>query len=79
MIGSYRIVPANLAPWQDLSELLGTCAAASRCQCQRYKLARGESFARLGGEELAHRLRTQTEPEHPDAQSTTGLLAYSGA
>ncbi|HLS63498.1 MAG TPA: GNAT family N-acetyltransferase [Ruania sp.] len=79
MIDSYRIVPANLAPWQDLSELLGTCAAASRCQCQRYKLGRGESFARLGDEELAHRLRTQTETEHPDAPATTGLLAYSGA
>ena len=75
---SYTIVPANEAPWQDLQQVFGTRGSATRCQCQRYKLARGESFARLGREELSHRLRTETDPGRPGAQSTTGLIAYAG-
>ncbi|WP_235912381.1 GNAT family N-acetyltransferase [Ruania zhangjianzhongii] len=75
---SYTIVPANEAPWADLQQVVGSCASAGRCQCQRYKLARGESFARLGPEELSHRLRAETDPGRPDAPSTTGLLAYAG-
>src|SRR5699024_10736391 len=74
---TYRIVPANLPPWQDLEEVFGSCAMASRCWCQRYKLGRGAAFARLGSEQLAHRLRSQTEADHPDAPATRGLLAYS--
>lgn len=75
---SYTIVPANEAPWEDLQQIFGTRGSAARCQCQRYKLARGESFARLGSEELSHRLRTETDPGRPGAPSTTGLLAYAG-
>lgn len=73
----YTIVPANEAPWQHLQQVFGTRGSAARCQCQRYKLARGESFARLGIEELTHRLRTETDPEEPGAESTTGLIAYA--
>lgn len=83
---SYTILPANQAPWADLQQVFGTRGSAARCQCQRYKLARGETFARLGSDELAHRLRTQTEPSEqgeqgepaaPDAPTTTGLIAYA--
>ena len=75
----YATVPANEAPWADLQTVFGTRGNAARCQCQRYKLARGESFARLGSEELGHRLRTETDPGQPEAEGTTGLLAYAGA
>ncbi len=74
----YQVVPANRAPWPDLQQVFGTRGPAARCQCQRYKLARGESFARLGTEELTHRLRSQTDPDDPTAPATTGLLAYAG-
>ena len=74
----YRIAPANESPWEDLQRVLGSTASARRCHCQRYKLARGESFARLGPDELAHRLRSQTDPDTPDSPGTTGLLAYAG-
>src|SRR5699024_12371589 len=57
----------------------GVCPADCACQCQLCKLGGGASFARRGDGELAHRLRTQTETEHPAAPATTGLLAYSGA
>lgn len=75
----YRIVPANQVPWSDLQQVFGHRGSAARCQCQRYKLARGESFAKLGVEELGHRLRSQTEPKTPEARDTTGLVAYTGA
>lgn len=76
---SYTTVPANEAPWEDLQQVFGTRGSATRCQCQRYKLARGESFARLGSEALGHRLRTETDPGRPGAPRTTGLLAYAGS
>jgi GNAT superfamily N-acetyltransferase len=36
----------------------------------------GESWASVGPEELAFRLRTQTDPGHPESSTTTGLIAY---
>lgn len=74
----YVIVPANEAPWEDLQQVFGTRGSAARCQCQRYKLARGESFVGLGNDELAHRLRAETDPGQSEAEATTGLIAYAG-
>jgi hypothetical protein len=37
------IVPVNEASWADLQTIFGTRGPGSRCQCQRYKLARRES------------------------------------
>ena len=56
-----RIVPANEASWEDLAAVFGTRGDPSRCYCQRYKMQPGESWASVGAEELAFRLRTQTE------------------
>jgi GNAT superfamily N-acetyltransferase len=70
------IVPANEASWEDLHTIFGTRGPASRCQCQRFKLARGESFRSFPSEERADRLRRQTECGHPEAESTSGLVAY---
>jgi len=71
-----RIVPANQASWEDLQAVLGTRGEAHRCQCQRYKLQRGEAFKKFPVEERAHRLRTQTECGHPRSKTTSGLVAY---
>ncbi|MBA2545345.1 MAG: hypothetical protein H0V15_00570, partial [Solirubrobacterales bacterium] len=53
------IVPANEAGWEDLQAVLGRRGDPSRCSCQRYKMQPRESWASLGAEELAFRLRTQ--------------------
>lgn len=72
-----RIVPANQARWQDLQALFGTRGPGYRCQCQRYKLNRGEAFAKFPVEERAHRLREQTDCDHPGSETTSGLVAYA--
>ena len=71
-----RVVPANEARWEDLQAVLGTRGDPSRCQCQRYKMQPGESWASVGAEELAFRLRAQTDCGHPEADTTSGLVAY---
>jgi GNAT superfamily N-acetyltransferase len=70
------IVPASKASWEDVQAVLGTRGAPSSCQCQRYKMQPGESWASVGREELAFRLRTQTECGHPESSTTSGLVAY---
>lgn len=76
MTGSIRVVPANEAPWTDLEVIFGTRGASSICWCQRYKLAPKEAFKSYPPEERAMRLREQTNAGHPDAPSTSGLVAY---
>jgi len=73
-----RIVPANKAPRGDLDALYGERGSAQRCRCQRYKLHPGESFAGLGPDELASRQREQAHCGDPDADTTSGLVAYLG-
>ena len=58
--------------------MLGTRGEPSRCQCQRYKMVPKESWASVGAEELAFRFRKQTDWGHPDASTTSGLVAYLG-
>ena len=70
------VVPANEASWEDLQTVLGTRGDPSRCQCQRYKMHPGESWASVGAEELAFRFRKQTDCEHPESRTTSGLVAY---
>ena len=70
------IVPANHATWEDLQTVLGTRGDPPRCQCQRYKMQRGESWKSVGSEELAFRLRAQTDCGHPESGRTSGLVAY---
>jgi len=73
-----RIVPANEATWEDLQTVFGGRGDPSRCYCQRYKMQPGESWASAGAEELAFRLRTQTDCGHPGSGATSGLVAYTG-
>ena len=70
------IVPANEASWEDLQAVLGTRGDPHRCQCQRYKMQPRESWNSVGAEELAFRLRTQTECGQARSGTTSGLVAY---
>jgi GNAT superfamily N-acetyltransferase len=70
------IIPANEATWDDLQAVFGKRGDPSRCQCQRFKMWPGESWASVGAEELAFRLRTQTDCGHPQSASTSGLVAH---
>jgi GNAT superfamily N-acetyltransferase len=75
-VTAISIVPANEASWEDLQAIFGERGPAARCQCQRFKLRRRESFNNFPVEERAHRLRMQTECGHPDSETTSGLVAY---
>jgi GNAT superfamily N-acetyltransferase len=70
------VVPANEATFEDLQTVFGTRGPGARCQCQRFKLHRGESFAGFQVEERADRLRQQTDCGNPDSDTTSGLVAY---
>ncbi len=71
-----RVVPANEATWEQIQAIFGTRGAAAMCWCQRYKLAPREAFRSFPAEERAERLRSQTKPGDPDAEMTTGLVAF---
>jgi GNAT superfamily N-acetyltransferase len=68
--------PANAVSEADLAAVFGTRGSASRCWCQRYKLAPREFFAGFPVEERAHRLREQTDCGRSGAGRTTGLVAF---
>jgi len=70
------IVPASEASWSDLQAVLGARGDSARCQCQRYKMQPGESWASIGREELASRFRRQTGCGRPESATTSGLVAY---
>lgn len=70
------IGPANRASWEDLQTVFGTRGTAVICQCQRFKLQPRESFRSFPVEERAMRLRMQTNAGHPEAGTTSGLVAY---
>jgi GNAT superfamily N-acetyltransferase len=74
--GTTTVVPANAAAWEDLQCVFGDRGPSARCQCQRYKLHRLESFGSFPAEERAHRLRDQTQAGHPSSTTTSGLVAY---
>jgi len=76
MNGRLAIVPANTVSWEDLRAVFGSRGDPSRCNCQRFKMQPKESWASVGAEELALRLREQTECGHPDSGTTSGLVAY---
>ena len=58
---------ADRATWSDLQLVFGTRGPASRCWCQRFKLAPKESFGSVPADDRAHRLREQTDCDHPGA------------
>jgi GNAT superfamily N-acetyltransferase len=70
------VVPANEASWEDIQAVFGASGDPSRCWCQRFKMSPGESWASVGADELAFRLRRQTDCGHPKSATTSGLVAY---
>jgi GNAT superfamily N-acetyltransferase len=70
-----EVRPANEAPWDDLQAVLGERGDPHFCQCQRYKLG-NYGWAPAPWEARAQALREETECGHPDAESTSGLVAY---
>ena len=76
MSGALTIVPANEASWDDIQTVFGMRGTAVICQCQRFKLRPKESFKWSPVEERAMRLRAQTNAGHPNADTTSGLVAY---
>lgn len=68
------IRPANEASCADLDRVMR--GEAATCQCQRYRLERGESFGQQPVEERRHRLHDQTSCGDPEAPETSGLVAY---
>lgn len=76
MTDELRIVPANKASFEDIQTVFGTRGSAVGCQCQRFKLAPGESFGSYPWRDRAERLREQTSCDRPRARTTSGLVAY---
>jgi GNAT superfamily N-acetyltransferase len=69
------VVPANQASWDDLQTVFGRRGEAARCQCQWFKV-RDRDWAAVPVELRAERLREQTGCGNPDADTTSGLVAY---
>ena len=67
--------PASAVRPDQLAAVFGERGPASRCWCQRYKLAPGEFFAGFPAEERAARLREQAACGRPDAAASSGLVA----
>jgi GNAT superfamily N-acetyltransferase len=69
------VVPANEATWEDIQTVFGTRGDAATCQCQYFKI-RDKDWSSYPVEDLAFRLRQQTDCGHPDSETTSGLVAY---
>ncbi len=70
------IVPANDASWEDLTEIFGTTDAGQcQCQCQRFKVL-GWIWRDSTQDERTAMLRAQTACGNPNAEATSGLVAY---
>jgi GNAT superfamily N-acetyltransferase len=70
-----RIVPANQASWEDLTAIFESSYPA-RCMCQRFKVA-GWMWRDSTQLERVAGLQAQTACGNPDADSTSGLVAYA--
>src|SRR5262249_24108687 len=68
------IVPANQASWDDITAIFAT-SDPGQCQCQRYKVI-GWIWRDSTLPERTVALRTQTACDVPDADTTSGLVAY---
>lgn len=68
------VVAANQASWADLRAIFGT-TDAGRCLCQRFKVA-GWIWRDTTQEGRAAMLQEQTACGDPDAEATSGLVAY---
>lgn len=70
-----RVVPANEASWEDLQTIFGRRGESHRCQCQWF-LTPVSEWRSVSLEDRQQRLRGQTDCGHPEAEETSGLVAY---
>ena len=68
--------PGHEVPWEDVVAVFGSRGMPGRCGCQRYKLARGETFAAVPDEVRMGRLREQLAADADDDDVTAGLVGY---
>lgn len=74
--GVITVVPANEASWEDLEAILGAARCHSvRCYCQRFKIA-ASKWKQTEDDERAFLLRSETNCGNPEAETTSGLVAY---
>lgn len=72
---SVSVVPANEVSCEDIQTVFGTRGEAASCQCQWFKILH-KDWDSVSVAERAFRLRQQTDCGYPDAQATTGLVAF---
>ena len=70
-----RVVPSGDVDRADLEAVFGTRGDPSRCFCQRFRMQPGESWASVGRDELAARLRDQVD-DRRDRIAGPGLVAF---
>lgn len=69
------VVPANEASWDELQLVFGQTGEAAHCQCQWFRSGPGEYRATpVDVKRREH--RAQTNCDHPEARTTSGLVAY---
>ena len=73
-----RIVPANHATWRDLESIFGTADYPFHCQCPRFKVT-GWLWRDTSLEERLATQRASTACAKPEAEHTSGLVAYLDA
>lgn len=75
--GALRIVPANHATWRDVEAIFGTADYPFHCQCQRFKVP-GWLWRDTSLDDRLAMQRASTACEKPEAEHTSGLVAYLG-
>lgn len=70
------IVPANQASCEDIDAIFGARGYAARCRCQWFKVTAHEWRSEVPVAEYVFRQRQQTDCGYPDAEATSGLVAY---
>jgi len=70
-----KIIPANMASWDDLAAIFGTSGYPAMCQCQWFKVV-GRMWRDSTQPQRIVMLRQQTRCGDPDATKTSGLVGY---
>jgi GNAT superfamily N-acetyltransferase len=69
-----RVSPSSEVDWSDLQTVFGTRGDPSWCFCQRFRMLPGESWASVGRDGLAARLRDQVDDGR--GSPAPGLVAF---
>ncbi|QEO10336.1 GNAT family N-acetyltransferase [Protaetiibacter larvae] len=75
MSGEIRVVPANQVSWDQLQTVFLQGGEAAACQCRWFRVT-GREYSEMPREERAARLREEAACGHPDARTTSGIVAF---